>query len=274
MNKLRVGIIGGGFVGKATALLGNDNVDLMIYDLDVSRCVPRNIIFQDLEKCDLIFICVPTPSSLDGSCDTSIVKNVVNKIRTELVKFSGNIVIRSTVIPGTCEELGVSHMPEFLTEKNWYNDFRNCSNWIFGLNNMHDRNMRRLVMVLFKNAIEKECINPSSKVHFMTNKEAECVKYFRNTTLAVKVSLFNEFYDYCKKLGVDYDKIREKVILDERIGESHTKVPCGGKFGFGGHCFPKDLKALVSDMLAFGIDAKVLLGTKIRNEEIDLPKNE
>jgi UDPglucose 6-dehydrogenase len=72
------------------------------------------------------------------------------------------------------------------------------------------------------------------------------IKYFTNSFLATKVSFANEMYDLCRKLDIDYDKVIEYATLDKRIGFSHLAVPGpDGDLGFGGHCFPKDLAALI-----------------------------
>ena len=97
-------------------------------------------------------------------------------------------------------------------------------------------------------AHENNCIKYNN-ITFMTNKEAEMVKYFRNTFLSVKVSYCNEIYEYCKNKRINYENVRKIAALDNRIGLSHTIVPGhDGKFGFGGTCFPKDTNGLLFDM--------------------------
>ena len=143
-----IGIIGNGFVGKATQLLSNKNINKLIYDVDPNLCEPKNIKFNDLNNCDIIFICVPTPMNKDNSIHLDIVKSVVNDCKNKLNK-NIFIVIRSTVLPGTCNELNTFFMPEFLTEKNYEMDFINCKEWIFGLSENEEINLK------FKNYINK-----------------------------------------------------------------------------------------------------------------------
>ena len=91
------------------------NCDVMIYDVNPEFCKPTNIKVSDLQKCDLVFVSVPTPMNKDGSCHTDIVKSVVKQLQNENIK---NIIVRSTVPVGFCNENNCFFMPEFITEKN------------------------------------------------------------------------------------------------------------------------------------------------------------
>ena len=92
-----------------------------------------------------------------------------------------------------------------------------------------------------------------------SSDESEAIKYFSNTFLAYKVAYFNKIYDMCKAVGMDYDTVREGIIADSRIGESHTKVPgIDNDRGFGGTCFPKDINSLIKQMESHQIDAEML----------------
>ena len=106
------GIIGNGFVGKATQLLKSNKYPMKIYDIDPEKCSPPNITLADLADCRIIFVAVPTPSNPDGSCHLEIVRSVVENIRA--LNIRAHIVIRSTVIIGTSDELDCYFMPEFL----------------------------------------------------------------------------------------------------------------------------------------------------------------
>ena len=87
---------------------------------------------------------------------------------------------------------------------------------------------------------------PNAHIIKTGSTHAEMIKYFTNSFLATKVSFANEMYDLCLKLNLDYDKVVEYSVLDKRIGNSHLNVPGpDGDLGFGGHCFPKDLSALI-----------------------------
>ena len=100
------------------------------------------------------------------------------------------------------------------------------------------------------------------------------VKYVTNTFLATKVSFANEIYQITRELYLDYDKVIEYAMFDERLGKSHWSVPGpDGDFGYGGHCFPKDLGALISVAKELNIDPKILESVRDKNDEIRTDRN-
>ena len=95
------------------------------------------------------------------------------------------------------------------------------------------------------------------------------VKYFINCFLATKVSFSNEIYQICEESGLDFNKVVEYALYDQRIGKSHFSVPGpDGSFGFGGHCFPKDLNAIMYMAESCGVDPKVLKSVWDKNNEV------
>lgn len=273
LDIMKIGVVGNGFVGKATTILKNPDVKLIIYDIDPKLCSPAGTVIEDLRECELIFLSVPTPMKKDGSCHVGIVESVVKELKNKnVVKEPDNfIVIRSTVLPGTSDNLGCYFMPEFLTEKNFMNDFRTCKEWIFGLKNheVNDKIFMTKINKLFSLAKRHSKIT-SDSTNFVLNKEAEMIKYFRNCFLAMKVSFCNEIYDYCQIRDIDYEKVRNFATIDERIGSSHSKVPGhDGKRGYGGTCFPKDTKAILSSMKENGMKSYVFEAMNERNDNVD-----
>ena len=132
---MKIGIIGNGFVGKATNILANEEVELVVYDINPELCIPKGTTLEELCQVDIIFISVPTPMNKDGSCHVGILEAVGNDVK-KIISLDGKLVVcRSTVPPGTCDRLGCYFMPEFLTEKNFEYDFINNEDWIFGLKN-------------------------------------------------------------------------------------------------------------------------------------------
>ena len=191
-----IGVIGNGFVGKATTQLKCKDIELLAYDINPEACEPEGLVLEDMNKCEIIFVSVPTPMSKNGSCHLNIVKSVLNDLRS--IDYKGYIVLRSTVPAGTCDELGVYFMPEFLTEKNYINDFINNKDWVFGLMNREtDEDFKESISKLFTIAYENGCIEHNT-LYFLSNKEAEMVKMFKNCFLAAKVSFCNEIYEYCE----------------------------------------------------------------------------
>jgi len=263
---LRIGIIGNGFVGKATALFKCESIETMIYDIDPSLCVPLNVTISELCACDAIFICVPTPMNKDGSCYTKIVESCVQQIKDKSKTQSPFVVVRSTVPPNTCERLCVNHMPEFLTEKRWKSDFYNTKTWVIGT----DDNLFKIWFVkLIEQAYKHDKIK-SNSIAFTTTDESETIKYTRNSYLAVKVSFFNEVYQFCKAKNISYDTVLKCVLDDSRITSSHTKVPGhDGKCGYGGTCLPKDIRTFSFENEKAGVQPIILNASIQRNTTID-----
>ena len=268
-----IGIIGNGFVGKATYQLKCDEIDIMVYDLIPELCIPKGIKLKDLLKCEILFISVPTPMNKNGSCYLNIVENVLKDLRK--INYKNNIVLRSTVPVGTCDNLRVNFMPEFLTEKNYINDFTNNKDWIFGLlNNDEDEIFKNNITSIFEIAKRNKKIKYNNLI-FVTNKEAEMVKLFKNCFLATKVSFCNEISQYCDIKGINYENVRKLAANDDRILHSHTYVPGpDGKKGFGGTCFPKDTRSLNYDMKQCQMKSYVLDTIIKRNEEVDRPEKD
>ena len=272
---MKIGIIGNGFVGKATNQLKCDDIEILSYDINPAFCSPIGTQLTDLLTCELVFVSVPTPMSKDGSCHLGIVKSVLRDLET--VGYDGFIVLRSTVPVGTSDDLKCYFMPEFLTEKNYVQDFIYNKDWIFGclgLNAERDALFETTIRILFRLAIQNERIK-SDTLHFLTNREAEMVKMFRNCFLATKVAFCNEIYEFCEKLGVDYENVRTVAANDSRILHSHTQVPGhDGRKGFGGTCFPKDTASLKHEMKRAGMVPYVLDAITERNEKIDRPEQD
>tara|TARA_B100001059_G_C17815225_1_gene574779 strand:- start:51 stop:872 length:822 start_codon:yes stop_codon:yes gene_type:complete len=235
---MNIGIIGQGFVGKAVFQKFKSFFKVYTYDFISKIC---NSSYNDLVKnCKIIFVCIPTPMNKDGSCNVELVRNLLYKLNKETKAI---VVNKSTVIPGTTESfnrefenLQIVFNPEFLTERNSFEDFNKQNRIILGGSRSVTDELEQIYSIPFPNAY---VIKTSAK-------HAEMVKYFTNCFLANKVSFANEMYDLCTALDLDYDKIVEYVKLDKRLGNTHWAVPGpDGDFGFGGHCLPKDLSAII-----------------------------
>jgi UDPglucose 6-dehydrogenase len=272
---MKIGIIGNGFVGKATYQLKCKDIDIYAYDINPILRDPQELTLSDMNMCEIIFISVPTPMSKDGSCYLGIIKSVL--LDLEKISYKGFIVLRSTVPVGTSDELKCYFMPEFLTEKNYIYDFTNNKDWILGLveqDKEKDAAFQHKIRELFNIAYKNGCINYNT-VHFLSNKEAEMVKMFRNCFLAAKVSFCNEMHEFCEKIGINYENVRNVAANDARILHSHTIVPGhDGKKGFGGTCFPKDTASLKYEMSKLGIKPYIMEAIIERNEKVDRPEKD
>ena len=209
---ITLGLIGNGFVGGAARQLICDSNTVCVYDIDPEKCMPKGTTLETVAACDLIFVAVPTPSRKDGTCHIDIVVSVVAALKK--ANSAANIIIRSTVPPGTSKTLGTHFMPEFLTEANANQDFMNNPLWILG---EHGKKISPILQQLLTNAKTAGKI-ASDALTIMSPTEAEMVKYVRNCFLSVKVAFFNELYDACQQHKCNYDAVRLAASADARIG--------------------------------------------------------
>ena len=268
---MKIGVVGNGFVGHAMTLL-RPYVDVLVWDVVEEKREPKSLDIETfVEESEIIFIAVPTPMNKDGSANLDIVRAVCEEIQE--IDDSKYIVLRSTVPPGTSEEFDVNFMPEFLTEKNWAEDFKNCDQWILGSTDTFLlEKMKRMFELAYNDGngavVNKEVIQCKPG-------EAEMIKYLKNVFLSVKVGFFNELENICSDFGIDYENVRCIATEDKRIGTGHTKVPGhDGKRGFGGTCFPKDTNALANFAKENGTESPILDAVIKRNEKIDRPEQD
>jgi nucleotide sugar dehydrogenase len=246
-----------------------NHFDIFAYDKDPEKFSNTESIFDVVEKTELTFLCVPTPMMKSGECDLRILHSALFEISdcaNALKKDQYIVVIKSTIPPGTTEKLNTIYSnldivfnPEFLTEANAINDYMNQNRIIVGGERPGSTRVKQIFAKAFPNV---PIIKTSSTI-------AETIKYVTNTFLAMKVSYANEIYQLCQGLDIDYDKVIEYARYDERLGNSHWSVPGpDGDFGFGGHCFPKDIAALQYVANQLGIDSTMLDATIKKNNQV------
>lgn len=269
IEKNTIGVIGQGFVGSAVREGMKHVFNVETYDIDLRKNTTCNSVEQLVNKVDdVIFVCLPTPMKKNGRCDTRIVEDAISQINDANKRLSKKViaVIKSTVEPGTTDRLNEKYSnvsvifnPEFLTEANSFNDFKNQNRIIVG----GPRPASTVVKTLYRKAF------PTVPIVKTGADVAETVKYFINCYLATKVSFANEMKQVCDKLNIDFDKVVEYALYDERIGKSHLSVPGpDGSLGFGGHCFPKDLNAIRFVAQDLGIKPTVLTAVWEKNLEV------
>jgi len=258
-----IGVIGQGFVGNAVYQKFKNHYDVLTYDKYKSD---HNSTLRDLVlNSNYIFVCLPTPMNTDGSCNTDIIEEVLEEVN-QITDSPKTIVLKSTVICGTTEKLNLKYEflnivfnPEFLTERNAVKDYDNQDRIILGGNRPYTTDLKQIFSKVF----------PNSRIIKTSSTHAEMVKYLTTTFLAVKVSFANEMYELCNKLEIDYDKVVEYATIDQRLGQSHWSVPGhDGDFGFGGHCFPKDLSAIIRLTYQLGTNNFVLSSAETTNDEV------
>jgi len=259
---MKIGIVGQGFVG--TAVREGFKGFFSVETFDIAKESTCESLEEICKMSKILFVCLPTPMKTDGSCYTGIVEQVLEEIN--LLNTVKTIVVKSTIPPGTTakwnsmfDNIDIVFNPEFLTEANSINDFKNQNRIIIGGPKNAASRVRRLFVKVF----------PKVKIIKTDSTYAEMVKYVTNSFLATKVSFANEMYEICRALAIDYDKIIEYAMHDDRLGYSHWSVPGpDGDFGYGGHCFPKDVKALIEVANNLGLSPTILEATNEKNNTV------
>ena len=237
---MKLGIVGHGFVG--TAVDHGFTRDIQKFIVDPKHNSTNTI--EDLIKFkpDAVFVAVPTPQLESGECNTDILEGVMQQLNTS----KGLLVIVKSTVPAyklqkiqeECINIRIVYNPEFLTEKNYIDDFVNPAMHVFGGMNKDTDAVEKLYL---EHSDCKEC--PVYKTDLIT---ASMVKYCINSFLATKVTFMNEMYDVLKAArGADWNTFTNIIANDPRIGKSHMRVPGNdGQRGYAGSCFPKDTAAL------------------------------
>lgn len=257
-----VGIVGYGWVGRAMHTIFGDWVKA-VYDPYLNPNDEEELLIKQgvtnskeaVNTCDLAIVCVFTKENEDGSCDTSIVDESVAWIESPV------ILIKSAVIPGTVDKLKEKYpvkrivvSPEYFGESKYFlpEEWHNPKAWPFQIFGGDPEDTAYCVSVF------KPLFNPRTFYYQVPAKTAELIKYAENLWGATKVTWANEFFEICQTLGVNFDEMREGWALDPRVEKMHTSVFERAR-GFGGKCYPKDLKALIRECQKNGYEPKFLI---------------
>jgi len=226
---------------------------------------------EAMKLSNLYFIAVGTPPGEDGSADLKYVLKVASEIGKNLETYAV-IVDKSTVPVGTADKVrdavqkeldlrgvdidfDVVSNPEFLKEGAALADFMKPDRIIVGADTEKARKLMQRVYAPFS--------RNRDKLLFMSVRDAEMTKYTANSMLATKISFMNEIAAICERLGVDVENVRKGIGSDSRIGYSFIYPGCG----YGGSCFPKDIKALIRTSVDCGLEPGVLNAVEERNTE-------
>ncbi len=256
----------------------NRRENLPLYEKGINELVKRNYMNGLLEfttdtqsavnRSDVLFICVGTPSDEAGYVDRKYVFDAAEDIARAMNIKKGYkvVVIKSTVIPGTAAmvkermsnitgaELDVISNPEFLAQGEATSDALKPSRVILGLPKEKFNKLGGEVLEkLFRNIYNPFTHGNPQKIYFMTNEDAEIHKYAANTNLAVQIVTNNEIARLCRVTGANWRRVRQGLKHDPRIGSFTHPSP-----GFGGSCFPKDVKALASLFKEQGVVSEVI----------------
>ena len=302
----KIAVVGTGYVGLVTgtcfAETGNqvicididaDKVEKMkngiipIYEPNLDTIFERNIsakrlsfttsLEDGIKDAEIIFLALPTPPGEDGSADLSYILGVAEQLGKLITDYKV-IVDKSTVPVGTAEKVhaviaknaqvdfAVVSNPEFLREGFAVTDFMKPDRVVIGT---RDERARKVMESLYRPFVRQG--NP---IYFMDEKSAELTKYAANSFLATKITFMNEVANFCELVGADVDQVRVGIGSDSRIGKRFLFPG----IGYGGSCFPKDVKALVksgedlnfkfeilSSVLKVNQEQKTILFPKIKN---------
>jgi len=217
---------------------------------------------EAISHSDIIFLCVDTPSNKDGTADLTSIKNTCVSISKHMT--SNKIIVEKSSVPvGTSDMIykiistnlrknnkklnfDVVSNPEFLKEGSAIIDFMKPDRIIIGIDDIKLKPIFDEIYLPFNRKFDK--------IQYMDIKSAELTKYAANAMLATKISFINEIANIADKLGVDIENIRKGIGADKRIGTEFLYPGCG----YGGSCFPKDIKALISTSKANKYNAKLL----------------
>ncbi len=293
---MNIAIIGTGYVGLVTgtcfAETGNAVVCVDIDEAKVARMkageVPifepgLNLIFNRNTKngrlsfttdlaaavtsAEIVFLALPTPPGEDGAADLSYVLGVAEQLGKIIKKYTV-VVDKSTVPVGTAEKVerllsknldkdlfDVVSNPEFLKEGVAVNDFMKPDRVVIGTSSAR---ARKLMEQLYRPFVRQG--NP---IFFMDERSAEVTKYAANSYLATRISFMNEIANLCELVGANVDNVRRGMGADGRIGKRFLFAG----IGYGGSCFPKDVKALAKTADDFGYDFKILKSVMAVNQK-------
>ena len=243
---MKIGIIGVGVVGGAVKhgfeRLGHQVIghDIKFSDSKIEHIIPTEI----------SFICVPTPQTASGACDVSYVVGVIRELEEQ--NYTGVVVIKSTVTPGTTERLSkmtklrLAFCPEFLRERAAITDFaENHDVCVIGTEDEE----------IYKMVVEAHGRYPKKFVR-LTPTEAEFTKYFSNVFNALRITFANEFFEVCRTAGVNYNNIKTAMVNRDTIMDVY--LDCNENLrGFGGVCLPKDTSAFAHYVESLGLDLKL-----------------
>ena len=290
---MKVAVIGTGYVGLVSGTcfaeighqvtcidINREKIALLnsgvspIYEPGLEELIEKNVkakrlFFHDhyeaIKKAQVVFLAVGTPSTPDGQANLSYLFSATKEVAKNLCD-GVVVVIKSTVPVGTYQKIekilqdhasytfAVVNNPEFLKEGTAVEDFLRPDRVIIG---HRDQGPREVMEELYAPLLRQG--NP---IYFMSNLSAELSKYAANAFLATKISFINQIAQLCDQVGADINEVRQGISSDRRIG-NHFFYPGPG---YGGSCFPKDVKALIRTGKEYGIDLEIVHATEVVNE--------
>jgi UDPglucose 6-dehydrogenase len=291
---MRIAVIGTGYVGLVAGVCFADSghtvvcIDVdeekilrlrqgesPIYEPGLEELLHKNLAAERLafstdlpaavKASEVVFIAVGTPQGDDGNADLRVAMTVVNQI-ADAAERPLVIVNKSTVPVGTAARMqaevaartqvgiDVVSNPEFLKEGAAIDDFLRPDRIVIGAASERARGIMAELYAPF--------VRTEGPIYFMDPRSAELTKYAANAMLAARISFMNEVAVLCERVGADVDSVRKAMGSDERIGQKFLFPGCG----YGGSCFPKDVKALIATARSHGLDFALLAAVDAVND--------
>ena len=230
---MKILIAGYGFVGKAHHELLKDNHEIIIHD-------PALGYNAEMQQADAVIVCVSTPPRADGGCYMDNVFDVIDLSPDVPILIKSTISVEGwDMLVDAFPNRMLNFSPEFLRAASAVEDLQNIDLMLLGGKSCS------FWKDVFK--VNIEIADP---------RELILAKYARNSFLALKVAFFNQMYDLCDALDVEYSAVAHYTTIDSRIGDSHSFI--SEERGFGGHCFPKDTSALIKTGQRNNVDLSIL----------------
>jgi UDPglucose 6-dehydrogenase len=258
---MKIGIIGLGYVGRAVQASWGDPHETVFHDPAIGGSTD----IADMLDVDAMFICVPTPErELDQGCDSDIVGETINKLKGQ---YAGPIIVKSTTEPEFWHKYAdypnIIHVPEFLTAKNAIRDYEFPKIiFIGGSDPAYQQRVKEL--------LELSVHIDQANIVYTDNVTASLIKYYMNTFLATKVTLLNQFYLLCNATGGNWESFSKMLVADSyRMGYTHNQVPGpDSQLGYGGACFPKDVRAMIASTRDVGVSLGLLEAVDHANKHL------
>ncbi len=291
---MNIGVIGTGYVGLVTAVglaelghnvIGTDKDEdkinkasqgvVPIYEPGLDRLLKTNLekgnltfshdLPETIRRSEVIFVCVNTPPRKDGSADMSYVEGVSRKIAENLNSYK--LVVEKSTVPVRTSmwikrtlslyrkgssEYDVASNPEFLREGCAVHDFLNPDRVVIGVESEKARGIMQKIYQKY-----------NDRVHITNIDTAELIKHASNSFLAMKISFINLISELCERTEADVEKVAEGMGLDKRIGKQFLRAG----IGYGGSCFPKDVRALIRIGEDLGVEMDLLRSVEKINQD-------
>ena len=253
----KIGIVGLGIIGAANKY-GFEKIGHKVYVHDIKLKTK----IEDLKSTSIIFICVPSPSNKDGSCNTKIVESVIRDLT--ILKYSGVICIRSSTEPGFTQKMiekynnkKICFVPEFLRERSAKKDF-------------FQNHQLLAIGTKFKKVYKIVCKAHGSlpkKRIILSPTEGEILKYYINVYASLRVTFANIFYEICAKLKSNYTKIQRAYLITGKGNPSMYLTVNKNLRGYAGACLPKDTKSIISLLTKLNLNFLLIKSIHLDNKK-------